>query len=348
MRIGLVGYGFGGRTFHAPLLASLPQATFAGVVTNAPERRQQLAADYPGVPAFASLAQMLQEGIDLVVISTPLAGRAALIRQAIDEGVAVVSDKPFAVDAEEASGLIEYARQRGVALTVYQNRRWDSDFLTVRQLIDSGRLGTVSRFESRVERYLPASLANASGGGMLRDLGTHLVDQALTLFGPARQVYAELFYGAEAPDLDYGFFVALTHANGVVSHLSSSKLQSAGPQRMRVTGSAGTYTVDGFDGQEAALIAGRTPLGEGERWGVEEHRHWGCLEQGSERAKVRSEHGDWLQFYRQVQAALTQGAALPVSAEQALLTVRTLDAARASFEGGRVVHLQADGRPVTE
>jgi predicted dehydrogenase len=348
MRIGLVGYGFGGRTFHAPLLASLPQARFVGVVTRAPERRQQLTVDHPGVPAFDELAQLLAEGLDLLVISTPLQGRAELIRQALDHGVAVVSDKPFAVDAEQASGLIAYARQRGVALTVYHNRRWDSDFLTVRQLIQSGRLGTVSRFESRVERYLPASLTNASGGGMLRDLGTHLVDQALVLFGPARQVYAELFYSAEAPALDYGFFVALTHASGVVSHLSSSKLQSAGSQRLRVTGSGGTYTVDGFDGQEAALIAGRTPLGEGERWGVEEHRHWGWLERGGERDKVRSEHGDWLRFYRQVQAALTEGAALPVTAEEILLTVRTLDAARASFVGQCVVHLHADGRMVTE
>ena len=346
MRIGLVGYGFGGRYFHAPLLASMPQATLVGVVTRSAQRRQQLAAEQPGVAAFDNVGQMVEAGVDLIVISTPLEGRAAVIREAIEYGVAVVSDKPFAFDAEQAGELIELARQRGVLLTVYQNRRWDSDFLTVRHLIDTGRLGTVTHFESRVERYAPESLTDDQGGGMLRDLGTHLVDQALQLFGPARRVYAELFYSPEAPQLDIGFFVALTHANGVVSHLAASKLQSAGPQRLRVTGTGGTYTVDGYDGQEACLLAGQSPRTEGEHWGAEEHRHWGWFELGGERDKVRSEHGNWPHFYEQVQAAWRDGAPLPVTLDQVLLTVRTLDAARLSFETQRVVHLEADGSAI--
>lgn len=194
MRIGLVGYGHGGRHFHAPLIASLPGATFVGVVTLSAERRQLLAAEHPGVRAFDSIEQLVAAGIDGLVISTPLEGRAALVLEAIERGVPVVSDKPFASDLEQAKALIEAAQTRRVPLSVYMNRRWDSDFLTLRKLIASGALGSVSRFESRVERYVPQAVGNTSGGGFLRDLGSHLVDQALQLFGPVTRVYAELQY----------------------------------------------------------------------------------------------------------------------------------------------------------
>jgi predicted dehydrogenase len=343
MRIGLVGYGHGGRFFHAPLLTSLPAASLVGVVTRAAERRQQLQVDHPGTAAFDSISELVEAGVDLIVISTPLKGRAELIREALAHGVAVVSDKPFAADSTEASALIDAARLAGVTLTVYQNRRWDSDFLTVRKLIDSGALGNVSHFESRIERYVPQSLSDGSGGGVLRDLGSHLVDQALQLFGPAHQVYAELAYHPVAPTLDYGFFVALHHANGVISHLYGSKLQNAEPRRFRVTGSAGTYCVEGLDVQEALTLAGRSPRSEGERWGVEDHRRWGWLERGDTREKIASEHGAWPQFYVQLQQALRQATTPPVELDQVLLTVRTLDAARLSHECREVLKLRPDG-----
>ena len=134
MRIGLVGYGHGGRFFHAPLISSLPAATFVGVVTRSAERRQLLAAEHPGVPAFDSIGQLVEAGVDVLVISTPLKGRPALVLDAIEHEVAVVSDKPFAADAQQAQTLITMAERQGVQLSVYQNRRWDSDFLTVRKL----------------------------------------------------------------------------------------------------------------------------------------------------------------------------------------------------------------------
>jgi len=343
MRIGLVGYGFGGRFFHAPLLTSLADAELVGVVTRADARRQQLAADHPGVPAFDSLGQLAEAGVDLLAISTPLPGRAKLIHEAIEHGIAVVSDKPFAVDADEASGLIAAAEARGVPLSVYQNRRWDSDFLTVRKLINDGALGTVTHFESRFEVYAPQSLGDPSSGGVLRDLGSHLVDQALQLFGPVASVYAELYYSPLAPEVDYGFFVALRHRGGVISHLHGNKLQDAEPRRFRVTGTSGTYSVEGLDGQEAAALAGRSPRSEGERWGVEEHRRWGWLEHGDAREKIRSEHGNWPHFYQQVLAALRHGEPLPVDAREALQTVRILDAACRSHALGEVVKVRADG-----
>ncbi|MGV8920140.1 MAG: Gfo/Idh/MocA family protein [Pseudomonas sp.] len=339
MHIGLVGYGKGGRYFHAPLLASLPGATFVGAVTRSPERRQELTHDYPNTVAFDTLADLVASGVDTVVISTPLASRRALILEAIELGVAVVSDKPFANDAAQARELVEAAERKGVLLSVYQNRRWDSDFLTVRKLIDNGTLGQVNRFESRVERYSPRSVGKVAGGGMLRDLGSHLVDQALQLFGPVSRVYAELsFISPEAP-LDHGFFVALTHTNGVTSHLWGSCLQNAPGPRFRVSGSAGCYSVDGLDGQEAALLAGLSPKSEGERWGIEDPQRWGWLEQGEQREQIASERGGWNEFYRQVQEAVAGRGSNPVNAQDAVASATVLDAARLSAEQGRVVHL---------
>ncbi|WP_448724531.1 Gfo/Idh/MocA family protein [Pseudomonas farris] len=339
MRIGLVGYGHGGRFFHAPLISSLPAATFVGVVTRSAERRQLLAVEHPGVPAFDSIGQLVEAGVDVLVISTPLKGRPALVLDAIEHEVAVVSDKPFAADAQQAQTLITMAERQGVQLSVYQNRRWDSDFLTVRKLIESGALGQVTRFESRIERYSPQSVNNGSGGGFLRDLGSHLVDQALLLFGPVTRVYAELDYLEKGQPFDNGFFISLTHANGVISHLGGSCLQNTPGRRFRVTGTQGCYSVDGLDGQEASTLAGLTPKSEGERWGVEEHRRWGWFEQGEVRERVPSERGCWNQFYLQLQTALQSGGPLPVDARDALATTRVLDAARLSFERHQVVAL---------
>jgi predicted dehydrogenase len=339
MRIGLVGYGKGGRYFHAPLIASLPGATFVGVVTRSPERRRELAQDHPKVAAFDTLAELVASGIDAVVISTPLASRRALILEAIGLGVAVVSDKPFASDAAQARELVQTAEQKGVLLSVYQNRRWDSDFLTVRKLIDNGVLGDIRRFESRVERYSPKSVGKVSGGGMLRDLGSHLVDQALLLFGPVSRVYAELDFATQDTLLDHSFFVSLTHASGVVSHLWGSCLQNCPGPRFRVSGSAGCYSVEGLDGQEAASLAGLSPKSEGDSWGVEEHRRWGWFEQGAQRERIPSERGCWDAFYRQLQDAVEGSGANPVDPRDAVASAVVLDAARLSAEQGRVVDL---------
>ena len=339
MRIGLVGYGKGGRYFHAPLIASLPGATFVGVVTRSPERRRELAQDHPKVAAFDTLAELVASGIDAVVISTPLASRRALILEAIGLGVAVVSDKPFASDAAQARELVQAAEQKGVLLSVYQNRRWDSDFLTVRKLIDNGVLGDIRRFESRVERYSPKSVGKVSGGGMLRDLGSHLVDQALLLFGPVSRVYAELDFATQDTLLDHSFFVSLTHASGVVSHLWGSCLQNCPGPRFRVSGSAGCYSVEGLDGQEAASLAGLSPKSEGDSWGVEEHRRWGWFEQGAQRERIPSERGCWDAFYRQLQDAVEGSGANPVDPRDAVASAVVLDAARLSAEQGRVVDL---------
>jgi len=191
VRIGLIGYGFGGRYFHAPLIASAANCEFLGVVTTSTERRQQVTSQL-GRPTYASVEELAGAGAEAVAISTPVATHIALARQALKLGLAVVCDKPFALTANAARQTVELAERLGVAMTVYQNRRWDSDFLTLRGLVDSGALGAPTRFESRLERFEPEPGPPASGGGTLLDVGSHLVDQALVLFGAVERVYAEV------------------------------------------------------------------------------------------------------------------------------------------------------------
>lgn len=220
VRIGLIGYGFGGRVFHAPLLAAAPEYEFLGVVTTSPERRAQVAQDVSR-PAFDSLEDLVRAGAEAVAVSTPAATHVRLVRQALELGLAVVCDKPFALDAASARATVELAEKQGRPLTVYQNRRWDSDFLTLRTLLDSGEIGTVVRYESRFEVFRPEAGAPAAGGGTLVDFGSHLVDQALVLSGPVERVYAEMHHRDDEDGLDDDVFVALTHRNGVQSHLSA-------------------------------------------------------------------------------------------------------------------------------
>ena len=235
VRIGLAGYGLGGRYFHAPLLASAADCEFLGVVTTSPERRRQVAADLAR-PAFASLQELASAGADAVAISTPAATHVTLTQQALRLGLAVACDKPFAPDAGSARQTVELAGQLGVPLTVYQNRRWDSDFLTLRELLGNGSLGELTVFESRFERFRPDPGPPAAGGGTLLDFGSHLADQALVLAGPVSGVYAEMHYRSEPGGLDDDFFIALTHEGGVRSHLWGSWRQGAPGPRLRAAG----------------------------------------------------------------------------------------------------------------
>jgi predicted dehydrogenase len=338
VRFGLVGYGFGGRFFHAPLLAAAPSCAFLGVVTTSPERRAQAAADHPGTAAFDSLEALAAAGAEAVAISTPADTHTALTERALDLGLAVVCDKPFALDAAAARGTVDRAADLGLALAPYQNRRWDSDFGTVRRLVADGALGEVTRFESRFERFAPEPGPPASGGGTLRDFGSHLVDQALVLLGPVTAVYAE--WRLRDGGLDDDVFVALTHAGGGRSHLAGSWSEGAPGLRFRVTGTTGSYVVDGpMDGQEDALVAGRSPATEGEGWGAEPQTRWGRVRRADTEEVVPSERGAWDTFYPAFAAAVRGQGPVPVDPRDAVATATVLDAARRSATEGVVVRL---------
>ncbi|MGZ4508134.1 MAG: Gfo/Idh/MocA family protein [Blastococcus sp.] len=338
VRFGLVGYGFGGRWFHAPLLAAAAECDFLGVVTSSSERRALVAHDHPGTATFASLEELRAAGAEAVAISTPTDTHTALTEQALELGLAVVSDKPFALDAASARRTVQLAERLGLPLSPYQNRRWDSDFLTVRALTADGTLGDLTRFESRFERLDPDPGPPPSGGGTLRDFGSHLVDQALVLLGPVDSVYAE--WRITATGLDDDVFVALTHATGARSHLWGSWSQGAPGPRFRVTGTTGSYVVSALmDGQEDALLAGQSPVTLGTGWGAEPPERWGRVHRGDGGEVVPTVAGAWNSFYPAFAAAVRGEGPVPVDPWDAVATATVLDAARRSATEGVVVRV---------
>ncbi|MBH5335103.1 Gfo/Idh/MocA family oxidoreductase [Streptomyces pactum] len=316
-----------------------------------PDRRRQAVAEHPRVRCAASPEELWPRAaeLDLIVIASPNRTHVPLARAALTAGLPVVVDKPLAATAAEAEELAALAEERGLLLTAFQNRRWDNDFRTLRHLLDQGALGDVQRFESRFERWRPKPKGGwresgdpAQIGGLLYDLGSHLVDQALTLFGPAASVYAEMDVRRPGAEADDDVFIALTHTGGVRSHLWMSATTAQLGPRFRVLGSRAGYVKYGLDPQEAALREGRRPGTEGERWGVEPESAWGRLGAGESPATgggdpVPSLPGDYPAFYAAVAAALRDGGAPPVTAREAAEALRVLEAARISAAGGRTV-----------
>jgi predicted dehydrogenase len=326
VRIGLVGYGFGGRRFHAPFIAAAPECELVGVVTRATERRALIQQDLPGVASFDSMADVAAAGAEAVVISTPAPTHVDLVNEAIGRGLAVVCDKPFALDAPSAAGAVKAARKAGVALTVYQNRRWDSDLLTVRRLIAEDAIGRVMRFESRFERFRPGSAPKAAGGGALLEFGTHVCDEGVVLLGRGDRLHAEVHPAENG--LDDDFFLALRHTGGVHSLLWGSSVQGAPGPRFRVTGTTGTFVVGGVDGQEQQLVEGRTPATEGDKWGLEPEERWGKIHRGDVAEAVPSERGRWDTFYPAFAAAIRGDSPVPVDPADAVHALEVLDRAR--------------------
>jgi scyllo-inositol 2-dehydrogenase (NADP+) len=337
LRVAIAGYGLAGRVFHAPLVAATEGLAVAFVVTGDPDRAAAVRREHPGAEAVASVDELWQRGgVDLLVVAAPNDVHAPLALEAISRGVAVVVDKPMALSADEGQELVDAADRAGVLLAPFHNRRWDSDQLTVRRLLAQRRLGDVYRYESRFERWRPAAqggvwredLPPERGGGQLLDLGTHLVDQALALFGPVSEVYAEIDArrGLVSDDDD---FVVLRHASGPISHLRASAVTAAPGPRLRVLGSEAAFVVQELDGQEDALRAGRRPDAGGE-WGVEPESRWGRLVAGDASEPVPSEHGDWPRFYSELAVALRDGGPPPVDPSDAVAGLRLLEAARQS------------------
>jgi predicted dehydrogenase len=335
LRIGLAGYGFGGRYFHAPLMASATECEFLGVITNSARRRDEFAEEFPGRATFDSLEQLAAAGAEAVTICTPARTHVELTQQALRLGLAVVCDKPFALDAASARQTVLLSEQLQRPLTVYQNRRWDSDFRTVGDALAGGLVGDPVRFESRFERFAPDPGPPAAGGGTLRDFGSHLVDQALVLFGPARSVYAEMHSRGDAAALDDDVFLAVTHASGVRSHLWGSWRQSAPGPRFRVTGTTASIVLANMDSQEELLVAGHSPATYPE-WGSEPEAKWGRLFRAGQAEPLPAERGAWDSFYPTFAAAVSGAGPLPVDPWDAVATAQVLDRARESAVTGQV------------
>lgn len=340
MRHGLVGYGFGGRCFHAPYIEAAPGIELVGVVARAPERIAEVRRDWPGMPVYGSLAAMLAAGVDSVTITTPPATHRDLVLEAIAGGVHVVADKPFAPSAAGGRELVAAAEAAGVGLNVYHNRRYDADIRTVAGVLARGEVGDLWRFEDRFDLDEPGTLEAGPHGGLLRDLGAHLADQALWLLGPVTEVYGEMdWVDGVGGRTDAAFAVSLTHASGARSRLSASKLNRNSEKEYRLYGSAGSYIVSGTDVQIEALLSGRRPAAEGDAWGYEDSSRWGTLRTAAGEVRVPSERGAYRDFYAQFAAAARGEGPWPVPGEEGIRTLEVLDAARTSAIEGRVVRI---------
>jgi scyllo-inositol 2-dehydrogenase (NADP+) len=343
--VGLIGYGLAGKVFHAPLIAA---AASAGLrlarISSSSANADEVQRSYPGVILDPGPEAMLADPqIGLIVVATPNASHYALARAALEAGKHVVVDKPFVVSSAEGEALIALAQEKGLLISAFHNRRWDNDFLTLRSCIESGSLGQVHSYYAHFDRYAPQVKARwkeeqQPGAGILWDLGSHLIDQALQLFGLPRAVTADLSVqraGAQVEDyfhltLDYGPCKAVLRAGMQVC--------APGP-RYEVHGTQGSFSKYGIDGQETALKEGARPGHAG--WGGDDSAHYGTvtvMEDGVPVARrVPTLAGSYESYYTGMGRAINDRQPVPVAAQEALNVVRVIEAARQSHRERRTV-----------
>jgi scyllo-inositol 2-dehydrogenase (NADP+) len=351
LHCGIIGYGLAGTVFHAPLIASTPGMAVEAIVTSDPERQASARRDYPAATIYSSADALLADPsrLDLVVVATPNRFHAPLGIAVLEAGLPAVIDKPISPSSAEAEQLIAVANRTGKLLSVFQNRRWDNDFLTVQRLSTGELLGPLVRLESRFERFRPMLKANAwreqpapeEAGGLLFDLGAHLIDQAMVLFGPPVSVYAESDIRRPGALVDDDTFVALRFSGGQVAHVWASVIPRLSGPRLRVIGMRGVYEKQGLDPQEEALRTGARPTDEG--WGQEPRERWGHLltEVGGVAldSLVETVPGNYEAFYALVRDALITGGPPPVDPSDSLKALRVIEAARESARTGQVLGL---------
>jgi predicted dehydrogenase len=347
LRVAIAGYGLAGEVFHAPLVASTPGLEVAAVTTSDAARAERARSAYRDVEVFADADALLRRAadIDLLVVATPNRLHIPIARQALTRRMPVVMDKPLAADAAPAASLVDDFHAAGVPFTVFQNRRWDGDFLTVRRILESGELGQITRFESRYERFRPEvnpagwrELPDAAeGGGLLLDLGAHLVDQALTLFGHPQRVYAEIAVRRPGAQVDDDVFVALEHRGGVRSHLWMSAIAPVGGRSLRLSGVRAGVETPGLDPQEDQLAAGVRPGDEG--WGAGEPARW--VDADGERS-LPIDAGAYEHFYAGVRDALAGGGEIPVDPRDSVAALRVIEAARRSARSAQVIDVSTE------
>lgn len=341
LRAAILGFGISGRVFHAPLVQADDSYVLEAIVTSDPGRAKAARGSYPNawiIPTPEQLFAKVDEGelaLDVVVIGTPPLNHKQLAKAALERGLHIVVDKPFVPSSEDGEDLIAAAADAGRCLTVFQNRRWDGDFLTLKQLIRDGKLGKVRTFESRFEWWMPDGFRNwrdtallAEGGGMLHDLGAHLIDQAIQLFGPVAEVYGETtrYDDPNRSDADQDAFLSLLHCSGTRSRLwMNGNAARLGP-RFHVLGSHAAYTKWGLDGQEKALREGVLPTDS--EYGTEPPESWGKLGVPGSFRDEPTRRGDYPQFYAQLAHAIQTGSAPPVDPSDAVEVLKIIEQAR--------------------
>jgi len=333
----IIGYGLSGQIFHGALLETMPGFNLHTVVTTDPAKAALLKQQHPQASVVANPDNVLtNKEIDLIIVSTPNTQHHPLAKKALLSGKNVIVEKPFTVTSDEAQNLIDTAAETGLMLTVYHNRRYDSDFLTLKQIIAQGQLGELRLFESAYDRFRPEvnKLAwrekQLPGSGILYDLGAHLIDQTLSLFGLPISLYADV-RSLRGGSVDDHFEIIMDYP-GMKASLISRPLVKEPLPRFAVHGSKGSFVKYGLDVQEDDLKAGKRR--KDDTWGAEPGSQWGALNTISQRKIVPSLPGDYHAFYQAVHAHLTQGTSLPITAQDGMNVIRIIELALTSSKNG--------------
>lgn len=344
VRVGLIGFGLAGQAFHAPVIRGVQGMELACILERHTNRAKER---YPEVRVAHTLDEMLSDKtIGLCVVATPNDSHFSYTKACLEAGRDVVVDKPLTPTLKEAEQLVRLAAERGRLLTVYQDRRWDGVFLTVKKLVASGALGTVVEYEARFDRFRLDAKPNAwreqadfPAAGVLWDLGPHLLDGALVLFGEPESVCAAALRQRTSATVDDAFDVHMQYPRLRATLRARIIAYAPGPHLL-LHGAEGTFVKYGMDPQEEILRSPNCPdgLDWGKDWGEDREELWGTLTRVNEKPrKVKTERGDYRGFYANVRDAIEKKAALDVTPEQALRTMRALLLAHKSSHEGRVV-----------
>ncbi|PGS53930.1 oxidoreductase [Bacillus sp. AFS041924] len=343
IKVGLVGYGFSGATFHAPFISVLEEFELAKVVSS---KKEDVKRDLGDVEVVSSLDEVLEdESIDLVVITTPSGMHYEMAKQSLEAGKHIILEKPMVVKTREAEELINIANEKNLMLSVYHNRRWDNDFLTVKKLINEGLLGEVNTYQVHFDRYRPEVRnrwreKQGPGSGMLFDLGSHLIDQALNLFGQPQFISADVFAQRVNAETDDYFHIILGYDKLRVILHSGSIIPSNGP-RFQVHGNKGSFIKYGIDGQEAALKEGKKPTQQG--WGEDVPQFYGKLftVEGEKELEetIVTIPGSYTTYYKKIAESIFEGKKAPVTGEEGLSVIKIIEAALKSSEEKKVIYL---------
>ncbi len=339
---GIVGYGKGGRLFNATILDSVEGFRITKIMTSDKNKITTAKEDFPKAKVVSKFTELTKDpAIDLIVITTPNHFHRDLAKKALKAGKHVIVEKPFTVTTEEADELIELAAKNNLILSVNHNRRWDSDFLTVRKIVEGKKLGEIVDYEAHFDRFRNEVAngwkedKNNPGSGILYDLGSHLIDQALTLFGPPKEIYADLRKQRKSADVPDNFEILLYYQNLKVTLKSGFLVKSKGAT-YSLHGTKGSFIKYGIDSQEEMLKSGLKPNGNW-GWGQESQEIWGKLDVLEESTIIESEVGDYRKFYQNIYDAIVKKADLEVKPEQAREVIRVIELAMKSHVEKRVI-----------
>lgn len=341
INVAIIGYGLSGRIFHSAIINSIGKYKICRIVSTDSSRREEALNDNPQALLTDDAMDVFEDNsIDLVVISTPNTSHLDLAKEAMLSGKHVVVEKPFTVSSKEAIELIEISKQTKRILSVYQNRRFDGDFKTIKNIIKSSALGRLVEFESHFDRFSNNYNVNSwrekplAGSGLLYDLGSHLIDQALYLFGLPIEIYADI--RSQRKGMVDDNFELILYYNDLKVTLKSACLVKEALPRFILQGTEGSYVKFGLDVQEEDLLSGKRPLDNS--WGREEEALWGTLNTTKEYKKIQTMQGDYRQYYIDIYDSIIEGKNLSVRPEEGLDVIRVIEAAiRSNDEKRRIV-----------